>query len=148
MEVVTKYTYLGLQMQDIGLERNRGNKKQKTKQCYGRLSSKVGFRANTYETTRGLWKGVAVPSIMYGMEVIKMNMKEVDELEVIQNKVARMGLGANKWTAKETLRGEMGWSTFEERIDKAKVKYRMRLEFMELERWAKKNVYGEMEKGK
>ena len=67
------YTYLGLQIKDIGLERDRSNKKQKAEQCYGRLSSKVGFRANTYETTRGLWKGVAVPSVMYGMEIINMN---------------------------------------------------------------------------
>ena len=38
----------------------------------------------------------------------------------------------------EALRGEMGWSTFEERIDKAKINYRIRLECMNDKRWAKK----------
>ena len=69
-----------------------------------------------------MWKGVIVPRVMYGMEVIKINKKEVDDLEITQNKVARMGLGARKWVATETLRGEMGWSSFEERIDKVKIK--------------------------
>ena len=32
----------------------------------------------------------------------------------------------------------MGWSTFEERLDKAKINYRVRLEHMDDKRWAKK----------
>ena len=38
----------------------------------------------------------------------------------------------------EALRGDMGWSTFEERINQGKIKYRIRLEYMEGKRWAKK----------
>ena len=40
--------------------------------------------------------------------------------------------------ATETLRGEMGRSTFQERIDKTKINYRVRLEHMSDKRWAKK----------
>ena len=40
--------------------------------------------------------------------------------------------------ATEALRGEMGWSTFQERIDKTKINYRVRLEHMSDKRWAKK----------
>ena len=32
----------------------------------------------------------------------------------------------------------MGWSTFQERIDKTKINYRVRLEHMSDKRWAKK----------
>ena len=32
----------------------------------------------------------------------------------------------------------MGWSSFEERIDRTKIKYQVRLEFMNENRWAKK----------
>ena len=32
----------------------------------------------------------------------------------------------------------MGWSTFQERIDKTKINYRLRLEHMSDKRWAKK----------
>ena len=40
--------------------------------------------------------------------------------------------------ATEALRGEMGWSTFQERIDKTKINYRVRLEHMNDKRWAEK----------
>ena len=32
----------------------------------------------------------------------------------------------------------MGWSTFQERTDKTKIDYRVRLEHMNYKRWAKK----------
>lgn len=47
--------------------------------------------------------------------------------------MARIGLGASKWVASEALRGDMGWSSFEERVDKAILKYR--LDFMRKDRW-------------
>ena len=40
--------------------------------------------------------------------------------------------------ATEALRGEMGWSTFQKRIDKTKINYRVRLQHMSDKRWAKK----------
>ena len=65
-------------------------------------------------------------------------IKKKKGLEIVQNKAARKGLGANRHVAIGALRGEMGWSTFEERIDKAKINYRIRLEHMDGKRWAKK----------
>ena len=62
----------------------------------------------------------------------------IKDLEVTQNKVARMGLGANRTTAVEALRGDMGWSSFEERIHKGKLKYWARLYHMHESRWPKK----------
>ena len=95
-----------------------------------------------------MWKSVAVPNILYGSEILDIGKKEIKNLETVQNKVARMGLRANKYAVTETLRGEMGWSLFEERIEKGKMKYKMRLEFMNENRWAKK-VYNWTEgKGK
>ena len=38
----------------------------------------------------------------------------------------------------EAIRGDMGWSTFEERLSKGKLKYKVRLEKMDRHRWAKK----------
>ena len=64
--------------------------------------------------------------------------KEKRGLEIVQNRAARRGLGANRHVATEALRGEMGWSTFQERIDKTKLNYRVRLEHMSDKRWAKK----------
>ena len=55
---------------------------------------------------------MAVPSVMYGMEV---NESEIDKLEVGQNRAARMALNIPRYASVETLRGDMGWSTFRER---------------------------------
>ena len=46
-----------------------------------------------------------------------------------------VGLRANKYT--ETLKGETGWSRFQERIEKEKVKYEIRLESINDTIWAK-----------
>ena len=62
---------------------------------------------------------MAVPSIMYGMDVIAWNESEIDRLEVVQNRTARMALYAPRYTAVEALRGDMGWSTFRERLVKS-----------------------------
>ena len=40
---------------------------------------------------------MAVPSIMYGMNVMKWTKDELDKLEVIQNKEGRIVPGANRY---------------------------------------------------
>ena len=62
----------------------------------------------------------------------------IDNLERTQNRVGRVGLGGNGYVGTEAIRGEMGWSSFEERIDKANLNYKKRLEMMECNRWAKR----------
>ena len=87
------------------------------------------FRGNRYECLRGIWKSMAVPSIMYGMIVIKWTKCEL-KLEVIQNKVGRMVLEATRYVGVEAIRGGMGWSLFDERVTKSVVIYKVRMESM------------------
>ena len=70
-------------------------------------------------------------SITYGMDVIAWNENEIDRLKVGQNRVARMALNAPRHTAVEALRGDMGWSTFRERLIKATLGYKIRLKRMD-----------------
>ena len=113
----------------------------------GRLGSVARCRANKYEVVRGLWKGVAIPSIMYGLETTVWTRKDLNRLEVLQNMTGRIALGANRYVAVEAIRGDMGWSTFRERLAKAVLRYRVRLQRMDGSKWAKKvykwNVYGQ-----
>ena len=51
---------------------------------------------------------MAVPIIMYGMDVTAWCEKEIDQLEVGQNKVARMALNVPRYAAVEALRGDLG----------------------------------------
>ena len=66
--------------------------------------------------------------------------EEIEGLEIEQNKADRRWLGANKHSGIETLRGGMGWSSFESRIHQTKIKYKTRLELKKGTNWAKKNV--------
>ena len=85
---------------------------------------------------RELWKGVGVPRSLYGYEVCKVTKNEIDRMERIQNRVARMALGSNSFVAIEALRGEMGWSTYEERVSKMKLKYKVKLHGLGENNWA------------
>ena len=61
---------------------------------------------------------------------------ELDSIEVVQNKTDRIVLGAKL----EALTGDMGWSTFRERIAKAGPRYRARLQRMDENKLAR-NIY-------
>ena len=113
----------------------------KARQWSGRLASVARMRGNKYEVLRNIWKTIAVPSLMRGLDVIPCTLGDCDRLDVIQNVVGRVALGANRYVGVEAIRGDMGWSTFRERVMKGKMNYKIRLERMPEERIAKK-VYG------
>lgn len=133
-----EYRYLGMNVNEKGCDGTKDIKVSKANQWLGILGSAIKVRACKYEVVREVWKSVSVPSVMYGMEVLAWTEGEVDKLDAIQNKVARMALGAPRWAAVEALRGDMGWSTFRERRMKGVLRYKVRLERMSSERWARK----------
>ena len=133
-----EYVYLGINLSEDGCEKAKSEKIAKANQWLGRLASVAKFRANKYTVCRELWKGLAVPSIMYGVNVLTWNDSEVQKLDVIQNKLGRVALGANGYAGVEAVRGDMGWSLFYERCMKGKLLYKIRIDKMEEDRWVKK----------
>ena len=133
-----QYKYLGIMVDENGTDRTKLDRIAKANQWVGRLGSVARCRANRYEVVRGVWKGMAVPGLMYGLECMRWTAKDLDKLEVVQNRVARLALGANRYVAVEALRGEAGWSTFDERIGKAVLQYKVRLGKMDEDRWARR----------
>ena len=129
-----EYKYLGVSVNVKGCIKAKSEKIFKANQWYGRLASIARYRANKYLVVRELWKGMAVPSIMYGMNVLNWTECELQKLEVIQNKVGRIALGANRYASVEAIRGDMGWSTFSERNMKGCIMYKLRVERMPSER--------------
>ena len=87
---------------------------------------------------RELWKTLAVPSIMYGMNVLNWSECKLQKLEIIQNKVGRIALGANNYVSVEAIRGDLGWSSFSERNMKGNIMYKIRMDRMVNDRWGKK----------
>ena len=135
---VKEYTYLGVTLTEKGSDRVINDKLMRANQWYGRLASVARMRANKYEVLRELWKSVAVPSVLYGMNVMYWNETDMQKLERVQNKIGRVALGANGYAAVEAIRGEMGWSTFSERCMKGCMMFKIRIERMTDNRWVKK----------
>ena len=97
---------LGCVLNTSGCEKPKNKKLFRAQQWYERLESVACFRANRYECLKGIWKSIAVLSIMYGMNVMKWIKCELDKMEVVQNKVGRMALGGNRYVGVEAIRGE------------------------------------------
>ena len=105
LDFVDEIKYLGLVIDKTGLGKEKNAIRKKAEKMYGIINGKINCRANKYEVMRGLWKGLAVPTLMYGMELLDVGKKEEKGLEIVQNRAARRGLGANKHVATEALRG-------------------------------------------
>ena len=108
----------------------------------GMIINAGGRSVNKYEVGRSLWKGMAVPYCLYGSEITYYREGDIAKLERTQNIVGRWGLGAPRCTAVEAIRGEMGWSTFRERLVKGKLGFLKKIEGLEEDRWVKQ-VLGE-----
>ena len=77
LQQVYEYKYLGIWMSPNGCEKTKNEKISMVNQWGGRLGSIARIRASKYDVLREIWKSVAVPSVMYGMEVIAWGEKEI-----------------------------------------------------------------------
>ena len=59
---------------------------------------------------KSYWKGVVLPSALYGAEVIYMKGEEIDILQKSENNALRRILRPSKCAAQAAIRGEIGIS--------------------------------------
>ena len=139
LEVVDKYTYLGLEVskEGIGGERQMKINEGKARKMTGMIVNAGSRSINKYEVGRSLWKGMAVPYCLYGSEITYYREGDLAKLEKTQNIVGRWGLGVPRSTAVEAIRGDMGWSTFRERVVKGKLNFLKKIEELDEDRWVK-----------
>ena len=64
-----EYKYLGMWISLNGYEQMKNEKVSLVNKWMGRLGSAARMRACRFEVVREIWKSVAVPSVMYGMEI-------------------------------------------------------------------------------
>ena len=69
------------------------------------------------------WKSVALPSILYGTDVVHFNKTNINTLQTIENKVYRLILRAPRYTPLCVLRGEIGATAMETRLMKTKMTF-------------------------
>ena len=77
---------------------------------------------------KAYWKGVVLPAILYGAAILDMNENEIRKLQRIENGVARRILGAPRYAAVGTLRGEIGMSEMKTRIIGGRIQYMKSIE--------------------
>ena len=65
------------------------------------------------------WKGMAVNKLMYGVEALAWYQRGCEDLEVLQNEIVRWLWKVGTYVKNGLLRGETGWSSFEDREAKA-----------------------------
>ncbi|MPC77644.1 hypothetical protein E2C01_072103 [Portunus trituberculatus] len=70
MNQAQEYKYSGMWVNPSGCEKTKNEKLGLVNQWVGRLGSAAKMRASKYDMLREVWKSVAVPSIMYGMDVM------------------------------------------------------------------------------
>ena len=74
------------------------------------------------------WKGVVLPSALYGAEVIDMKGEEVYKLQKAEYTAMRRILRAPKWAAQAAIRGEIGISNMKSRIARSRLLCLRRIE--------------------
>ena len=74
------------------------------------------------------WKGVVLPSALYGALVIDMRGEEIGKLQKADNTAMRRILRAPKWAAQAAIRGEIRISNMKSRIARNRLLYLRRIE--------------------
>ena len=92
------------------------------------------------------WKGVVLPSALYGTEVIDMKGEEIDKLQKAENTAMRRMLRAPKWAAQAAIRGEIGISNMKSKIARSRLLYLRRIETENNE--VLKRILGDSKKNK
>ncbi|XP_064116580.1 uncharacterized protein LOC135222424 [Macrobrachium nipponense] len=69
------------------------------------------------------WKNIALPSVLYGTNVVNLTDTEIEKLQRIENGVYRKILGACRSTVVAILRGEIGASSMKSRIMSGKLSH-------------------------
>ena len=66
-----------------------------------------------------LWTSVAMPGVLYGVNMIPLSNSASSSLEVIQNQVGKAALGVPQSTANPVVKVELGWKPLQLLVDEA-----------------------------
>ena len=137
---VTRYKYLGnttmTSMYKIGQE--------KQKQCVAKAIKYKGSCVymsrngpDVVDMVSATWSNIAIPSIMYGTEMIPFSETNIKELEKAQNQVAKYALGVPIGTPGVCAQIELGFEPVRQVLYQNQLKFYSRLLKMDSSRWVK-----------
>ena len=127
-----EYKYLGVTVKGgpNGGFKSMGDRMKEANGVLGMVKFAASRSGSKFVIGREGWKGMVVNKLMYGCGALVWSQTECNDLEVKQNEMGRW-LWDVVNVKNELVRGETGWSTFEEREAKAMVSWLLRIVFSE-----------------
>lgn len=125
IKVVEEIKYLGVDIcngKDIFAQYKR-RKMSAAKRMSNMTYSVISRSCNKVMVGKTYWKGVVLPSLLFGISVINWNDKEIEKLQREENNVWRKVLGAPGYTALAAMRADIGSSSMVARAMKAKLNF-------------------------
>ena len=125
MEVVKKIKYLGIEVEDrFGLyDAHRGKIVEKGRKMSNLTYSVIEKSCHRVIIGKAYWKGVVLPSVLYGAEVMEMRESDLQGLQRTENGALRRMLGAPRYATIAAMRGEVGIGTMRSRIARGRIQY-------------------------
>ena len=77
---------------------------------------------------KNYWKGVVLPRVLYGAEVVGLRSVDLDSMQRQENAAMRRMLGAGRGVAIAGMRGDIGIGTMRSRVARGRLQYMRRVE--------------------
>ena len=125
IEVVSKIKYLGIEIDNKKnyFKSQRNNIVEKARKMANMTYSIIENGCNRLLIGKTYWKSIALPSILYGVNVINLSEEDIDDLQKIENSVYRTILNAPQYAPNSTLRSEIGSSLMKKRIMNGRINF-------------------------
>ena len=123
IKVEHKFKYLGLTVDDKKniFQSQKEDLTDKADRGSNRTYSVIKRSCNKMLIGKTYWKGVILPSVLYGTGLIDFTQKEINKLQSAEYRTYRTILGARRVTANVCIRGETGASLVKTRLMKARI---------------------------
>ena len=112
IKIENSLKYLGIMIENSRMCFNLQKKKmyESGLKFVNMIYSILGKCCNRMLIGKTYWKGLVLPNILYGTDVIGMRNEDISKLQTLDNMAYRFILKVPKYTAIEFLRGEVGAS--------------------------------------
>ena len=129
IEVVEEWKYLGVLMRNeksvFGRHRSAMLERMRRMSCL--TNSVIERSSHRVLMGKAYWKGVVLPSVLYGMEAINLRVEDLEKLQRAENGTMRRLLRAPRRAAIAGMRGEIGIGTMKSRVVRGRLQYLRRV---------------------
>ena len=148
LQAVVKYKYLGVvmynSMHKTGLEKQE--QALTTARRYKGACLKMSrMGPDTVMLASTCWSTVAIPSILFGCNIIPFTETKIEEIERLQSQLAKSLLGLSIGSPNFSAQESLGWKTFRHHLFLNVLTFYFRLLHLPEERWSQKALVDHLE---